>query len=269
MAARRSFSEGGQRAPKAVLLFLLLLLTTCKTDPTQSLKDQVHPEADGVANASHVIVGVILSDTAVRHNIPMRSNPRIPLQLRKMMVQVENTLQGPEDLPEEPVPIYYFGWDGAFTGPRPLGIWDFSKRRILWVRRDSGLLRTTCDGRDYCTTGVASGSHRGYRPEPEKPLWHRVADILLTRGEGDIDERMFVRQLKWGTASQGIERYLVEKYRHLALTEKNDARGFACSHLWIIANDRIDPAARNAAADAMLDTNCRCRETTGRGVQCE
>ena len=101
------------------------------------LIDQCDYERSLVDSALIVVVGVLASDTLVRRPVPMRSDPKCPLQLRRLTVRVENVLKG-EVLPET-ITVYYFTWAGGFDGPRPLGFWTVSGRRILWLRTDSGV----------------------------------------------------------------------------------------------------------------------------------
>src|ERR1017187_2112764 len=96
-----------------------------------------------------VVVGAIESDTLVRG--PIHADG-VTIQLRKLKVRVENVLRG--DVIPETTAVYYFTWAGGFDGPKPLGFWAVKGsnnpvyRRILWLRRDSGVLRTACDGWD-------------------------------------------------------------------------------------------------------------------------
>lgn len=107
--------------------------------------------------AEIIVVGILTSDTLVRSSVPKHSNPIYPLQLRRLHVRVENVLKG--DLTAATVDVYYFTFAGGFEGNQPLGMWEPGCRRILWLRRDSDVLRTACDGFDYCTLGVYSGAH--------------------------------------------------------------------------------------------------------------
>jgi hypothetical protein len=82
-------------------------------------------------SAPIIVVGVLVSDTLVRKPVPMRSDPKYPLQLRKLVVHVENVLRGGPI--SEKITVYYFGFAGGIDGPRPLGFWNVGCRRILWL----------------------------------------------------------------------------------------------------------------------------------------
>lgn len=56
------------------------------------------------------------------------------------------------------------------------------RRRVFWLKNDSGVLRTACDGWDYCTMRVASGAHPRYKPDIGKPLGYALADIMFHEG---------------------------------------------------------------------------------------
>lgn len=139
---------------------------------------------------------------------------RLPASSHLTRSSVENLLKG-EPLPAT-ITVYYFVWTEGFNGPRPLGVWPIGHRRVFWLQRDSGVLRTACDGWDFCTIGIESGSHAGYRSDPKRPPAHAVLDLLLTRGQGRINESAFARQIAWEVPDLGQQSYAVEKLRRLA-----------------------------------------------------
>jgi hypothetical protein len=158
-----------------------------------------------IFNAPVVVVGVLLSDASVRHPVPSRRNGGYPMQLRQLSIRVENTLRG--NLSDGTTVVYYFALAGAYDGPPPLGQWRRGDRRILWLRQDSGVLRTACDGHDSCTMPVRSGAHLQYKPDLQKPLAYSLADIFLTRGDGTTDSE-FATGVEWGAPSTVPEAYL-------------------------------------------------------------
>jgi len=172
----------------AAVACYLLWLATGFLPP--HLLDQCDSRGNSRDTAPIVVVGVLTSDTLALRPIPMHSDPKSLLQLRKLRVRVENVLKGAPI--SETIAVYYFTWAGAFDGPRPLGFWRVGDRRILWLRRDSGVLRTACDGWDGCTEGVWSGAHPDYRPDPRKPLDYALVDLHFTRGKGHVNEIGFV-----------------------------------------------------------------------------
>jgi hypothetical protein len=211
----------------------------------------------------------------------MHSNPGYPLQLRKLVVTVENVLNG--NVGGRTVEIYYFTFAGGFDGPRPLGFWEAGNRRIFSIRPDAGVLRTACDGWDGCTYGVYSGAHRHLRVDPQKPIDYALADIVLTRGEGEVDDSEFARAVDRG--GPGPPEYVIGKYRHLALTEGSTIKVAACKELWISSQDadvsglvstgRITGEEgrelirlSRISTSAMQEAGCTCGENTDGTPNC-
>jgi len=255
--------------PLAASSILVALACGLTWFPVGSLPPSLVDQCDAPGNrrdaASIVVVGVLLSDALVVRPVPQHSHPEYPLQLRKLMLRIENVLKG--DIGGGTVPVYYFTFAGGFDGPQPLGMWRIGSRRILWLRRDSGVLRTSCDGYDYCTTGVYSGAHPGLSVDPRKPVSYAVADIMLTRGEGKIDENRFAGAIDW-TFPEPVE-YLIEKFRHLALTERSVIKTAACTQLWINAQDQgIQERFRRIAGESMREAYCGCTTKSNGAPDC-
>jgi hypothetical protein len=221
------------------------------------LVDQCGKRGNRKPLASVIVVGVLADDTLVRRPIPIYSDPEHFLQLRKLTVNVENVPKG-TPMPST-IEVYYFTYYDGYDGPPPLGYWNVGDRRILWLRRDSGLLRTVCDGWDGCTKGVWSGAHPHYTPDPRKSLDYALVDLLFTRGEGDVDENRFGTGLLDEIGDNVQTRsYAVEHLKRLVLTEHGFVKSSACEMLFIYSVDRIEASTRREAADAMLAGNCRC-----------
>ena len=249
----------------ALLIATATLLIRLAVPPPR-LVDQCDNSGESRPSAPIVVVGVLSADTLVSRPVPMHSDPKSPLQLRRLTVQVENVLKG-GPLPDT-ITVYYFTWAGGFDGPSPLGFWRVGGRRLLWLRRDSGVLRTACDGWDGCTMGVESGAHRGYVPDSQKSLNYALTDLLLTRGEGTINEIGFASEISWGVPDQGLQGYVVEKLRHLALTEHGEVKASACTLLWIYTVDRIDIRIRQDADHALHEADCHCSMKPDHNIEC-
>lgn len=251
-------------APSAAFVIVLALgclLTIPRPAPQPHLVDQCGIEQNVQDSAPIVIVGVIAADMVVRRPLPMQSDPTYPLQLRMMRLKVENVLKG--RVPAAVIAVYYYAFAGGFDGPQPLGMWRGGSRRVFWLRSDKGVLRTACDGWDDCTIGVYSGSHTHLSFTDNRPVDYAVADILLTRGEGNVNDSKFAGALDRG--APGPETYLIVRYRHLAMTERVPVKTAACAQLWIIAQDRLPSEVRRSAADAMHDAGCQCVTKPPRG----
>jgi hypothetical protein len=217
----------GRFSSIAAALTTTFLLARCAAVP-KLMPYYLQKPYENVFNAPIVIVGVLLSDTPVRPPIPSQRNGGYPLQLRKLSVRVENVLRG--NVNTGTAVVYYFALAGPIDGPIPLGQWQAGDRKILWLRFDSGVFRTACDGHDSCTMPVTSGAHPHYQPDPNKPLGYALADIFFTRGEGTTDGQ-FARGVEWGAPSTVPESYLFEKLQQLAGTEVQVVRTAACKQL--------------------------------------
>ena len=145
----------------------------------------------------------------------------------------------------------------GFDGPRPLGFVGPS-RRVLWLRKDEGVFRMACDGWDYCTTFVHSGAHPQYHADSGRSLDYALVDILLTRGQGAVDDLNFAGDIERGVPDQGLQGYVIEKLKHLALTESSDIRASACNYIWIYTRDRIGDDLRQQAKDSLQAAHCAC-----------
>jgi hypothetical protein len=165
--------------------------------------------------------------------------------------------------------VYYFALGAGFDGNRPLGFGPEATRRILWLRRDADVFRMACDRWDGCTMFVKSGSHPRYNADPQKSLAYALADILLTRGEGKIDEIPFASEIGWGVPGQGMEGYLIGKLRTLALTESSAVKATACVQLWIYQQDRIDNSLRQQARDSLEAAHCACSLKPDKNIACQ
>jgi len=165
--------------------FLLILLDAgCSRTPRLTEYDQ--KSNSQARSAPLVVVGLADSDLPIGRPLPSRHDPNYPMQLHRVKVRIENILKGSAGEPT--IFVYYFAFAGGFDGPRPVGFGREPSRRILWLRRDGGSLRMACDGWDGCTMFVKSGAHPQYRADPQQPLNRALADILLTRGEGEIND---------------------------------------------------------------------------------
>lgn len=217
-----------RHAPLLAIAALLTVCSGCKMPPR--LVDYKNPRSDSdfaaIRSSPIVVVGRILSDTQVIARVPSHWVPDYPMQLRMLRVQVDNILRGAVERPQ--IAVYYFAFAGAFDGPRPLGMWEFQSRRIFYLRRDSGVLRTACDGFDHCTLAVQSGAHPNYKPDPTKPLDYAITDILFTKGEG-VSNDQFAKGILESPGNP--EDYLIEKLESLASSENPTLRTAACTRL--------------------------------------
>jgi hypothetical protein len=100
-----------------------------------------------------------------------------------LLVDVENVLKG--SVGTGPHTVYYFTLASGFKGGQPLGMWRIGDRRVLWLRRDQGVLRTTCDLWDGCTIGVYMVVIPPWPLSPKVPGGHGRGDPLDPRQRRD------------------------------------------------------------------------------------
>ena len=188
------------------------------------------------------------------------------MQLHRATAHVENVLKG--TIAERTISVYYFAFAGGYDGPPPLYLGGEPSRRVLWLRKDRGVYRLACDGQD-CTAPIMSGAHPGYKPGAGESSGQVLIDLILTRGEGQVDNHQFAKGLGRGLRGQGLQGYTIEKLRHLALTESSEVKYTACQLLWSNSLDERDDRLRQRAEDSVRAAGCTCGFDPSRAVVCQ
>jgi hypothetical protein len=237
----------------APLVLIVLQMGCARTPRIKEYDEQTNAQA---RSAPLVVVGVADADAIVGDLVPSRSDPTYPMLLHRVRVRVENVLKG--SLNERTIEVYYFGFAGGLNGPRPLDFGLAASRRILWLRTDNGTFRMSCDGWDSCTMFVESGAHPGYTADQRKPFDYALADILLTRGQGKIDEPRFAYEIEAGPGYGGAEPYAIEKLKFLAMVEGPAVRASACDLLWIYTRPGFDDRVFEEATASLQTAHCHC-----------
>ncbi len=177
--------------PVALLVILCLLVgcagsLTCPPDQFDPAGLNQPVPITVLAEAPLVIVAKV---TEVRGIGPRRRAARLPsvlIDCTEITAEVENVLKG--DLSAHTVTFYYYIFS-EYNG-RDLGALIYvpvlGERRMFFITRDAGALRSIGDVRDY-TLGVASGYHDSSSLN-SLPFGQKVATILLTPGQGYSDE---------------------------------------------------------------------------------
>lgn len=179
-----------------------------------------------------VVVGVLGKDVWIKRPLKSVWDPELILQLRKVDVRVENVLYG--DLPKSEIEVYYFTFGMSHDGPRTLGSWHPGERMLLFLRRDSGVLRMACDGYASCARRLETGAHPSVKVEPGQPFAALLAEIFLTKGEGVTDSE-FAQSLDDDVGESLAayefgkmdERYMREKLRLLTASPNPEIRASA------------------------------------------
>ncbi len=244
----------------AVVGFLALTGIGCQRTPHLIEYDE---ESNRRArDAPLVVVGVVDGDTRVGGTVPARRDPKYPMQLHRARLRIENLLRG--SIAERSIFIYYFGFAGAIDGPRPVGFGRDPSRSVVWLREEQGVYRTACDGWDECTIPVHSGAHPQYAVDSRRPLGYALVDLLLTRGDGKINNVEFARDIRMGVPDHGVQDYVISKLRHLAETETDDVKSAACFQLWLYAQNHIGDELGDRSMGALQSAKCNCgKNATG------
>jgi len=244
----------------------LLLLVSAGCSHVPQLREYDVCTNEQFDQAPLVVVGVAEGDERVGRPVPSRDDPSYPMQLHRAKVHVENVLKGA--IAERTIPVYYFVFAGGYDGPLPLSLAGEPSRRVLWLRRDRGVYRTVCDGQN-CTVPIMSGAHPGYKPEPGESSDQILVDLILTRGEGLLDNHKFAEGLGRGLRGLGLRGYMIEKLRHLALTESSEPKYAACQLLRSNSLDETDDRLRQRAKDSVRAAGCTCGFNPSRAVVCQ
>ena len=200
----------------------------------------------------------------MRH-VPMRSDPKYPLQLRRLTVQVENVLKG---APVPPTLAVYYFIGLAASIPRPW-YWTIGNRRILWLRRDSGVLRTACDGWDDCTEAVWSGARPHYLPDVQKPIEFAMVDSS-TRGEGikrdSLRYRSIPRRTRENSGASSIRGAKTEAACLDGTRRRKIQCMFGASDLY---GGQSATGDSSTTRNAIQSAHCRCTEKPDGNVVCQ
>lgn len=208
----------------------LILQAGCNTVPKLVEYPPSHEPGDyqRAMSAPIILVGRLVHDSAVEHKFrPSRWDQGLNVNLWRVTVHVENVLRGGVS-PDE-IDVYYFRYNFV-SGPARVGTWQMGDRKIFFLRRDSGVLRTACDGWSSCVIPLLTGFHPGFRTDPDKPIAYSIVDLLLTRGQGCGDKQMIEAISKTGAYLFSME-YTIQRLRQLAMAEGPEIRRQACETL--------------------------------------
>src|SRR5665213_1573414 len=139
---------------KVVLWAQILLLVGCGSGPQfcdyYDPQDLQSPRTFQVMNASPIVlVGTVRSTTVISRGLPARKQSTLRLDLMKAEITVENSLRAA--LQSTDAQFYYFEFspmNGGYSGP-PRYHLDRADRRVFFLTRDSGVLRSSGDVLDY------------------------------------------------------------------------------------------------------------------------
>jgi hypothetical protein len=178
-----------------------------------------------------ILVGLVLTNaTQVGDFHPSRIEGNAPIRGLRSRIRVENVLQG--NVSQGEVDIFYFiGTDSLGSSAGILNL-PAGVRRIFFLQRDGGKLRTIYDNWDLTVEEVYSGAHPSFKRDPARPITEAIVDLLLTRGEGATDKDM-IEAVYWVGGRMGIfgRETVIKRLQQLSREETLPVREEACYFL--------------------------------------
>jgi hypothetical protein len=177
-----------------------------------------------------ILVGVVLTHTQVGDFHPSRIEGNAPIRGFRCRIRVENVLQG--NVSQGEVDIFYFIGTDSLTGGTSILNLPAGVRRIFFLQRDGGKLRTIYDNWETTVEKVYSGAHPSFKRNPNRPVTEAIVDLLLTRGEGATDKDM-MEAVYWVGGRRGMfgEETVIKKLQQIAREETLPVREEACYFL--------------------------------------
>ena len=159
-----------------------------------------------------------------------------PMQLFKLKLLIENSLQG--ELQTGEADVFFYLNLRVSTGPARLGVngcggyggdWRIGDRKMFLLLRDGGLLRTVCDTFNTCVRPILTGKHPDLEPTASRPVDQVIVDFFLTRGAGCCTDQQLLDVIEQsGPAFLVSRNYAVHKMQDLAEHETGLVRERAC-----------------------------------------
>jgi hypothetical protein len=156
-----------------------------------------------------------------------------PTQLFSVQISVENVLVG--DVARGKATVFFFMNVDSFTGNSRVGDMVRGERDLFFLLRDSGKLRTICDGGRECLPRILTGAHPHFAWKKGYQVEDAVLELLLSRGEGATDQNMIqaLGRTDLGFTGQAIyqDESYIKRLRIIAGTETRPVASVACDIL--------------------------------------
>ena len=183
-----------------------------------------------IAEVPMILVGFVLADARPAGALrPSRRDGHQPTRPWMVSVRVENVLQG--NVPQKEISLFYFlGTDNLGSSASPL-TFATGDRKLFFLERDAGVLRTICDNWDSCVEPVFSGFHPHFKKDSHQPVTEAIVDLLLTRGEGATDNDM-IKAVRRVAGFHGYgEQVAIKRLQQVAREETAPVRAAGCYEL--------------------------------------
>ena len=130
-----------------------------------------------------VVIGMVTNTRLVDGPRPARRQPQLLVQLTEVGIHIENILRG--KIEPADTHFYFFGvsdQNSGYSGPPRYRV-AVGERRIFFLTRDGGQLRSMGDVLDY-TLLVTTGPHPELRLADKQPLGDLISEVLLSPNPG-------------------------------------------------------------------------------------
>jgi hypothetical protein len=227
----RTVAAAGLSMPLALFAFTVSLGCYPSPQMTEFPARYDNKAPEQIVQVPVILVGLVLANaTQVGDFHPSRIEGRGPTRGFRCRIRVENVLQG--NVPQGEVDIFYFiGADSLGSSAGILNL-PAGVRRIFFLQRDGGELRTIYDGWDTTVENVYSGAHPSFKRNPDRPVTEAMVDLLLTRGRGATDEDMIEAVFQvGGRMSTFGDETVIKKLQQIAREETLPVREKACYEL--------------------------------------
>ncbi len=172
----------------AVLIVLCMCATACRQAPDLTdYFDPVHKRRQyqlkpGVVDSAPiVIVGKTLLFRPVGRPTGAARLPGLELQLTELNVIVENVLRG--SVTGSVATFYMYLWSGGEEHVSGFKYHpEVGERRVYFLKRDKGVLRSVGDVMECYTIRISSGSHEDSRMAPGILVSEAISVMLLSEG---------------------------------------------------------------------------------------
>lgn len=170
-------------------------------DPSMRLWD------DSIAwmESPTILLGTVVLGRIVRTGVELKEPWPLRVELHELAVKPERYLRG--DGPRDGVKIYRFSIEsGHLPGSVPMAFINPGERRIFFLQKENGVLRTCVDVVSSSFV-VMSGEHNVEVPSQPRNIKAEIAEILLSPG-ANFDEEQYVNNALHGYAVGVVPRMI-------------------------------------------------------------
>jgi hypothetical protein len=223
-----------KRGGLPVAIALLGMVTACCRPQMTEFPARYSIDSPQAIEAVPVIlVGLVLVGSHPAGPLhPSRVDPHVLTQLHQAKIRVENLVQG--DVAQNDEINIFYSLDAVNLGSSASFLY-FSRgdRRLFFLERDAGKLRTIYDTWNTCVLPVFSGFHPNFKRDPHQPATEAIVDLLLTRGEGATDKDMVKAVREVGNFDRFGDELQLKALQQIAREETPPVRHEACAELAI------------------------------------